>query len=169
MLFRSTTPMSIERILQSMSTQAIYNYLKVNDQLITGGQPDEDQLRSAAAEGFTTIINLATYSPDRSLEDEDGLVQSLGMVYHHIPVDWENPRERDFQIFEQVMQQPFAGKTLIHCAANFRVTAFYSLYAMKHMEWTEAQANTFRAAIWSGSDYPVWEVFINHMKTRIAP
>jgi protein tyrosine phosphatase (PTP) superfamily phosphohydrolase (DUF442 family) len=150
-----------------MSTQDIYNYRKVNDQLITGGQPSEEQLRSAATEGFATVINLATYSPDRSLADEDGIVQSLGMIYHHIPVDWSAPKESDFQAFERLMQQPTNGKMLIHCAANFRVTTFYSLYAMKHLGWTEAQADTFRAAIWNESDYPVWETFINQMKTRL--
>lgn len=151
-----------------MSTQDIYNYLQVNDQLITGGQPSEEQLRSAAAEGFITVINLATYNPGHSLEDEDGLVQSLDMAYFHIPVDWSAPKESDFQAFERVMQQPANGKTLVHCAANFRVTAFYSLYAIKHLGWSEAQADAFRAAIWTGSNYPIWEAFIDHVKSRIA-
>ena len=53
-----------------MSTADIYNYRQVNDRISTGGQPTEDQLRSAAAEGFTTIINLATIDPARSLPDK---------------------------------------------------------------------------------------------------
>jgi len=116
-----------------MSTQEIYHYLKVNDQLIAGGQPTPDQLKSAADEGFTRVINLATSSPRYSLEDETGLVRSLS-----------------------------------HCAANFRVTAFYGLYAMKHLGWSEAQADEFRASIWRGSEYLVWEQFITHMKAQIA-
>ena len=32
-----------------MSTEEIFNYIKVNDQLITGGQPTEEQLRDVAA------------------------------------------------------------------------------------------------------------------------
>jgi len=78
-----------------MSTEAIYNYRKVNDRIITGGQPQEAQLQSAAEEGYTVIINLAT-SGRSSLPDEAGLVRSLGMTYHHIPVDWNNPQESDF-------------------------------------------------------------------------
>ena len=147
-----------------MSTADIYNYRKVNDRISTGGQPTEEQLRSAAAEGFTTVINLAPTSPDRSLKDEAGLVRSLGMTYHHIPVDWENPQERDFTAFEAALQASSADKTLIHCAANFRVSAFYSLYAMKHLGWTETQADEFRAPIWAGSHYPIWEKFIAQMK-----
>jgi uncharacterized protein (TIGR01244 family) len=150
-----------------MSTQEIYNYRKVDDQLITGGQPTEEQLKSAADEGVKTVINLATINPRYSLEDEAGLVRSLGMTYCHIPVDWENPQDSDFEAFEATLQQLAAGKTLIHCAANFRVTAFYSLYAMQHLGWSEAQADEFRASIWQGSSYPVWERFIDHMKAKI--
>lgn len=151
-----------------MSTEEIYNYRKVNDQLITGGQPNEEQLKAVANEGFNTVINLATINPSYSLEDEDGLVRSLGMTYHHIPVNWANPTESDFAAFETLMQQASQEKTLIHCAANFRVTAFYSLYALKHLGWSEMQADKFRASIWEGSDYPVWEKFVEDMKTKIT-
>ncbi len=149
-----------------MSTEEIYNYRRVNDRICTGGQPSEDQLRSAAAEGFQTIINLATINPRYSLDDEEGLVRSLGMNYRHIPVEWENPQESDFAAFEAIMQEHLADKMLIHCAANFRVTAFYALYAMKHLGWTEAQADEFRAPIWAGSDHPIWEKFIRDMKRK---
>ncbi len=150
-----------------MSTADIYNFRAVNDRVSAGGQPSEDQIRSAAAEGFQTIINLATLNPRYSLDDEAGLVRSLGMTYHHVPVEWENPQESDFTAFETVMQTHRTDKLLIHCAANFRVTAFYSLYAMKHLGWTEAQCDEFRASIWAGSDYPIWEKFIGDMKRKM--
>ena len=150
-----------------MSTEEITNYRRVNERLITGGQPNEAQLQSAAAEGFTTVINLATIDPRYSLEDEAGLVRSLGLAYHHIPVEWENPQESDFAAFETVVQGLAEEKTLIHCAANFRVTAFYSLYALKHLDWSESQADEFRASIWAGSDYPIWEKFVGDMKAKL--
>ena len=151
-----------------MPTQNIYNYRKVNDQLATAGQPTEAQLRSAAEEGFQAVINLATEAPNRSPKDEAGLVQSLGMAYHPIPVEWENPKESDFAAFETVMEELSGQKTLIHCMANFRVTAFYALYAIKHLGWTEEQADAFRASISQGSDYPVWEAFIREMKEKMG-
>jgi protein tyrosine phosphatase (PTP) superfamily phosphohydrolase (DUF442 family) len=89
------------------------------------------------------------------------------MIYYHIPVDWNNPEERDFEEFEYVMQTLPQGKTLIHCAANFRVTAFYALYALKNLGWSETQADKFRASVWEGSDYPVWEEFYSRMKAKI--
>jgi len=151
-----------------MSTQQIYNYRRVNEQIITAGQPTEEQLRQCAAEGFQVVINLATHGDQGSLPDEAGLLRSLGMAYVHIPVVWSNPREEDFLAFEQAMGKVAGSKTLIHCAANFRVTAFYSLYALKHLGWSEARADAFRASIWEGSDYPIWERFIRHIKARIS-
>ena len=151
-----------------MSTADIYNSIKVNDQLTTGGQPTAEQLEAAAAEGFDSVINLATYSPGHSLEDEAGLVRSLGMAYYAIPVEWGNPKESDFTAFEDLMQKLPPGKTLIHCAANFRVTAFYSLYALKYLGWSEIQAEQFRTQIWSGSNEPIWEQFIARIRAQIT-
>jgi protein tyrosine phosphatase (PTP) superfamily phosphohydrolase (DUF442 family) len=151
-----------------MSTEEIYNYLKVNNQIILGGQPTEEQIRAAAAEDFSTVINLATFDTHYSLKDEEGLVKALGMRYYPIPVDWENPKESDFEAFEQTMKQIPEGKTLIHCAANFRVTAFYGLFGMKNLGWSAAQMEAFRGAIWKESHHPVWERFISQMKRKIT-
>ncbi|MFN8482315.1 MAG: protein tyrosine phosphatase family protein [Anaerolineae bacterium] len=148
------------------STQDIYNYRRVNDTLITGGQPTAEQLQAAADEGVATVINLATGNQREPSLDEAGLVRSLGMQYYHIPVAWDNPTAADFLEFERVMAEA-EGKTLLHCAANFRVTAFYSLYALKRLGWSEAEADAFRASIWRGSDYPVWEAFVEQMKSDI--
>lgn len=148
-----------------MSVDEIYNAIQVNEQLVTSGQPTEDQLRAAAADGFARIINLAPFEPGRSLPDEAGLVRSLNMTYVHIPVVWTDPKQGDFEVFEQVMSQLPNSKTLLHCVANFRVTAFYSLYAQKHLGWSEEQADTFRAGIWQGSNNPIWNDFISNIKS----
>ncbi|MCB0011473.1 MAG: protein tyrosine phosphatase family protein [Anaerolineales bacterium] len=143
-----------------MDTTEIYNAIQVTDDVLTAGQPSEAQLRSLAAAGYTTVINLATINPRYSLPDEAGLVTALGMAYHHIPVEWEAPTAADFAAFAAVLAGLPAGKTLIHCAANYRVTAFYGLYAQKHLGWGRDQFDALRAKIWAGSDYPIWEQFI---------
>ncbi len=150
-----------------MSTQGIYNYRKVDDRDITGGQPLEEHLQAAAQEDFKSVINLAP-SSESKLSDEAGLVQSLGMTYFYIPVDWSNPTEQDFEAFESAMTQRPEGKTLIHCMANYRVTAFYSLYALKNRGWSAEQAENFRMSIWAGSDYGQWEAFISEMTAKIT-
>ena len=150
-----------------MSTNEIYNFLKVNDRILTGGQPNRIQLLSAADEGVQAVINLATYHPGHSLEDEAGIIRTLGMSYHHIPVDWEQPKEDDFIQFEKILKDLGEAKILIHCAANFRVTAFYSLYAQKNLGWARGRAFRFRETIWQGSSYPAWDEFILEMEEKI--
>jgi protein tyrosine phosphatase (PTP) superfamily phosphohydrolase (DUF442 family) len=135
--------------------------------LITGGQPTAEQLAAAAAEGFTAIINLVPRENQAALPDEAGIAQALGLKYHYIPVDWAAPQDSDFEAFDRALQSLASDKTLIHCAANFRVTAFYSLYAMQHLGWSAAQAAEFRSTIWQGSDYPVWASFIGRTQDRI--
>lgn len=152
-----------------MSLDEIYNVREVDDRMFTSGQPSEDQLREVADEGFETVVNLAPHDGENALPDEAGLVGALGMTYHHLPVVWANPTEGDFSAFEQIMAElPSNGRTLVHCAANFRVSAFYGLYAMKHLGWSAEQAEAFRAPIWEGSDYPVWEAFISQMRQRLT-
>ena len=150
-----------------MPTQNIYNALKVTDHLTTAGQPTAEQLRTAAEEGFQAVINLAMPTSDNALKNEGEIVQSFGMTYHPFPVNWENPKESDFTAFDAVMQQLSGQKVLLHCAANFRATAFYGLYAMKHLGWTAEQAHAFRSPIWQDSDYPIWETFIREIRTKI--
>jgi protein tyrosine phosphatase (PTP) superfamily phosphohydrolase (DUF442 family) len=139
----------------------------VDDQTITGGYPTTEQLKAAAAEGYQTVINLATSKSENWIPEEADRVHSLGMAYYHIPVNWENPQPSDFAKFEEVMSQTGERKKLIHCQANFRVTAFYSLYAIKHLGWTEARAEQLRASVWQVSDYPIWEAFIDEVRKSI--
>lgn len=139
-----------------MSTTEIFNAIVVSDDVLTAGQPSEDQLRAIAEEGYQCVINLAPIDPRYSLADELGLVGSLGMAYHHIPVDWEAPELDAYQAFKSLMETVADQRCLVHCAANYRVTAFYSLYAMDKEGWTEQQAETFMAPIWESN--PEWQM-----------
>ena len=129
--------------------------------------PPKNSCRRPQKRDFKAVINLATYNPQTSLADEDELVHALDMTYFAIPVDWNDPKIEDFEAFEKVMLQLNGVNTLVHCAANFRVTAFYGLYAMKHLGWTEAKADAFRLSVWQEKDYPIWEKFIREVKAQI--
>ena len=150
-----------------MGTQDIYNYRKVSDNLITAGQPTAEQLRDAAEEGFAAVINLATYHPEFSLPDEEALVRSLGMAYYAIPVVWANPTPEDFNAFDDLLHRLGDTKMLIHCQANYRVTAFYGLYAQKRLGWSEAEAEALRQQIWQGSTDQAWDPFIRKVREQL--
>jgi uncharacterized protein (TIGR01244 family) len=143
-----------------MSARDIYNYLVVNDHLSTSGQPTAAQLAEAATEGFRVVVNLLPSDSGSARADKAQMAQALGLASYHLPVNWNEPTAQNFADFDQVMAQVGDRKTLLHCAANFRVTAFYALDARKHLGWAAEQAQAFRAPIWAGSDYPVWEAFI---------
>lgn len=150
-----------------MGTEEIKNYYKVNDLLSLGGQPSEEQLRALARDGFKVVLNLATINPRYSLPNESASARAFGMIYYHLPVEWGNPTADDFESFEKIFRQFSNEKMFIHCASNFRASAFYALYALKHLGWSDAQANELMAPIWDGSSYPVWENFINALKSTM--
>lgn len=151
-----------------MSDSGLYNEVRIGEGLITSGQPSAEQLRALAAAGCLAVVNLAPAGSQGALPDEGELVRALGMAYHHIPVAWERPLPADFQGFDAVMLALPPGSVLLHCMANYRVTAFYGLHAMKHLGWTADQADALMAPIWQDERYPAWQDFIATMRHRLA-
>jgi protein tyrosine phosphatase (PTP) superfamily phosphohydrolase (DUF442 family) len=148
--------------MRASPTTAIYNYRPVTAELLTSGQPTETQLAALAKEGVEVVINLALHNDPRySLRDEPGLVKSLGMQYVHIPVQFDAPSEADLLQFFDAMDRHQGQKTLVHCAANKRVTAFLVLYFMIKQGWPEEQAFALIHEVWSPDQ--VWSSFISAM------
>ncbi len=106
----------------------ILNYVKINELISTSGQPKVEELELIANEGFEVVINLAVPTTSNALENEDKIVSSLNMSYIHIPVDFENPKISDLKLFLNILQALGANKVLIHCAKNYRVSAFMYVY-----------------------------------------
>lgn len=148
-----------------MSTAEIFNYRLINERIITAGQPTEEQLHAAAAEGFHAVINLAPIYPNHPVPHEAEVCQTLGLNYHHIPVDWNNPTTEDYARFAAALDSLPEQKLLIHCAANYRVTAFFSAYARHKMGWTQAQAEELINSIWSQDPrYTLNEVWLDFLQ-----
>lgn len=106
----------------------ILNYIKINELISTSGQPKIEELELIANEGFEVVINLAMPTTSNALENEDKIVASLNMSYIHIPVDFENPKLSDLKLFLNILQALGANKVWIHCAKNYRVSAFMYVY-----------------------------------------
>ena len=59
-------------------------------------------------------------------------------------------------------------KVHVHCAANYRVTAFYSVYALERGLWTEDEAATGSCAyVWEPERVPRLAAFIADEQARI--
>ena len=106
----------------------ILNYIKINELISTSGQPKIEEFDLIKDEGFEVVINLALCNASNAIENEDKVVTNLGMSYFHIPVDFENPKLSDLKLFINVMQSLGANKVWVHCAKNYRVSAFMYVY-----------------------------------------
>ena len=111
-----------------MKKEAILNYIKINENISTAGQPTEQEFEIILKEGFDVVINLALCSATNALENEDKIVTSLGMTYIHIPVDFENPLLDDLKLFLTLLSSLEGKKIFVHCAKNYRVSAFMYVY-----------------------------------------
>jgi protein tyrosine phosphatase (PTP) superfamily phosphohydrolase (DUF442 family) len=141
----------------------LYNYRRISPEIVTSGQPTVAQFSAIAAQGIQVIINLGLTDVDYALPDERGLVQSLGMAYEHIPVQWQNPTVENFQAFLACMRRYPHQKRLVHCAKNMRVSCFMALYHVLEEQWTPEQAIA-DIQIWVPNE--VWQGFMAQVLTQ---
>ncbi|NVJ54100.1 MAG: protein tyrosine phosphatase family protein [Campylobacteraceae bacterium] len=106
----------------------ILNYIKINENISTAGQPTSEQFEKIKEEGFEIVINLALSTATNALKNEDKIVTELGMTYIHLPVDFEEPKIEDVNKFLKIMLAFKDKKVFLHCAKNYRVTAFMYIY-----------------------------------------
>jgi protein tyrosine phosphatase (PTP) superfamily phosphohydrolase (DUF442 family) len=138
--------------------ESIYNFLQLSENIVTSGQPTEDQIVEIHQAGFEVVINLGLTGTDYALEDEAGLIANLGMKYIHIPVIWENPPLEDLDEFLSTMDLLQGKKIFVHCAANMRVSAFMALYRVLRLGWEPDRAMEDVHRIWEPN--AVWDAFI---------
>lgn len=98
-----------------------------------------------------------------AVKDEAAIVTRQGLAYACVPVDFSAPTENDYHAFEKILSGLATKKVLLHCAANYRVSAFYSIYACLNEGWSAARARDFIGTVWDLSEYPAWEKFVTSM------
>ena len=96
--------------------ETIYNWRRLDDRITTSGQPTEQQLADIRALGVRHIVNLGLHTHEKALPDEAASVAGLGMTYIHIPVNFQNPTDQDFNQFCAVMEQ--LRMSLFTCIAS---------------------------------------------------
>lgn len=144
----------------------ILNYIKINEDIATSGQPSKEEFEQIKDSGFEVVINLALHNASNAIEDEDVVVTDLGMAYFHIPVDFEEPKTSQVELFLKTMQGLKGSKVWIHCAFNYRVTAFMYTYH-KHVLLTpfeDIDLSMFEQ--WSPS--LKWQNIIKHDYTQVC-
>lgn len=144
-----------------MNIEQIYNAVAVEDSVLTAGLLNEVQLAELGAAGIELVINLLPDWHDYAVKNEAHVVGEQGIAYHYIPIEFDAPKPVEYEEFERLMLANKGKKMLVHCAANYRVSAFYSIYAYRHLGWSEQRCQQHVSTIIGDmSEYPAWQVFL---------
>ncbi len=146
----------------------IYNYLFYNEKLSSSGMPALEQLQLFSVAKIELVINLAPHDVENAIPDEQKAVESLGMGYINIPVNWSTPTRDGLNLFMDAMDANRGKKIHVHCEANFRASAFIAIYRILRLDWKEEDAFEVMHKIWDEDAYPVWKMFIEDAIKRSA-
>jgi protein tyrosine phosphatase (PTP) superfamily phosphohydrolase (DUF442 family) len=139
----------------------IRNFLALSEYLFTAGMPKADQLTDAAKKGVQTVINLTVANADDALPNEKELLDSLGVEYIHIPVEWGNPTRQNLEDFMIAMDTHKENRVLVHCQANYRATGFVTLYRILRLGWDKETAFQDLRKVWNPEKFPIWQKFLD--------
>lgn len=108
----------------------IPNAIVIGDGILAGGQPDEDALRTAAHEGYRTILNMRGPGEEGSLDNEEDLVRSLGMNYVTLPIASAAAfNEKTARRLVEILGKPDALPAMVHCKSGNRVGILFGVKA----------------------------------------
>ena len=141
--------------------QEIKNLYRISKNVVTAGQPTAEQFQSIKEGNFDVVINLAeTDSPD-AIANEADIVESLGLDYVHIPVDFKEPTLSDLKKFFATMDRYRNNNIFIHCACNWRVSVFMFLYRAVRCDVPVDTAIKDQQIVWKPDE--VWQSFIDYV------
>jgi len=104
----------------------IRNFLRVNADFCTGGQPRLEHFAQLKAEGVKTVLNLRQPGEHRA-DEERAAVEQAGLKYFNIPVDYRNPTDANADEFLRITDDPANRPMFIHCTAAIRVGTFWMI------------------------------------------
>jgi uncharacterized protein (TIGR01244 family) len=115
--------------------QPIRNFLRVNEEFCTGGQPRPQHLQKLKDDGVKAIINLRPAGEHRAAEEE-AKAKELGLRYFNIPVVFADPKEEQVTEFLKITDDPKNRPAFIHCAGAIRVGAFWMVRRVLRDGWS---------------------------------
>ena len=117
----------------------IRNFLRVNREFCTGGQPRNEHLAKLKEEGVKAIINLRQPGEHRA-EEEKAEAERLGLRYFNIPVAFGEPKEEQATEFLRLTDDEANRPAFIHCTGAIRVGAFWMIRRVLRDGWTVERA-----------------------------
>jgi len=117
----------------------ITNFLRVNEQICTGGQPAMEDLAKMKAEGIRVIINLRQAS-EFDAAAEEAKAKEVGLKYVHIPVNGREMKDEYAEAFLKATDDPENRPAFIHCTTANRVGALWMIRRVLRDGWTMEKA-----------------------------
>jgi protein tyrosine phosphatase (PTP) superfamily phosphohydrolase (DUF442 family) len=104
------------------------NVVEISPILVTSGQPSAEALAGLGAQGFEADIYLAPPTVGDAVKEEAVIVGKQGLIFVNIPINFNNPTEKDFETFAGVMKGLGNRKVLVHCQIDLRASSMVFLY-----------------------------------------
>jgi uncharacterized protein (TIGR01244 family) len=123
------------------SQDSIRNYLRVNENFCTAGQPTVEDLTALKDDGNVAVLNLRLPDEHDSAAEQAG-VEALGMKYFNIPVSGGDPQDSQAEEFLALTDDPTNRPMFIHCGSANRVGAFWMIRRVLRDDWEVERAQT---------------------------
>jgi len=156
LLIASISPVLSSNVEQPFTT--IKNFHFVSKNLASSGLIKMEDYTHIKEHGFKHVINLIP--GEQSIERER--VESLGMTYQQIEVEWEEPTLENFEQFATLMNSYQNDKIYIHCEANYRASTFIYLYRIYELKVSHKIALEDLLKVWKPSK--TWQDFIDKLE-----
>ncbi len=141
----------------------IHNQLTLSEHITSSSQPEPEQFFDIVDADYQAIINLLVPSSPHYLLDEADRVLNLEMSYFHIPVPFEAPKPQHLKQFLGLMTMMQGEKVWVHCALNYRASAFLYQYYRLVLDKTAKEAQQVMLPQWKPDI--IWQRF---MKLELA-
>lgn len=109
-----------------LELEGIKNVILLEEDLVAGGPPSENDIKKAKEIGIKAIIDLRR--PEK-IENEKTFVQSQGLEYFNIPVTPENLTRHQVDEVAKILSDPKNRPAIIHCGSGNRAGAVWALYS----------------------------------------
>lgn len=141
-----------------MHVENIKHYHYIDEQLASSGQPQAHEFEAIASNGYQVIVNLAMHNSSNAVLEEEAIVTALKMSYVHLPVPFDAPTTHHLRAFFEVMRNHKTNKVWVHCALNYRASAFLYQYYRMVLNQSDSKARDVMLPSWEPNK--VWQQFL---------
>jgi protein tyrosine phosphatase (PTP) superfamily phosphohydrolase (DUF442 family) len=141
-----------------MSCLLVENQLIISNLISSSSQPSLDQFFDIVDADYEAVINLIAPSSPHYLNQEAERVISLEMSYFHIPVPFDSPQPYHLKQFFGLMNLMQDNKVWVHCALNYRASAFLYQYYRLILNKSVQEAKQVMLPQWQPDR--IWQQFM---------